>query len=563
MNNLLIFILSFYFCLISVLAYGNFFERFFLEKKNVKDNINIYTGFYGLMFLTLISLITSYFIQHNYYHNVILHGLGFVYFFSSNFKKNKKFYKHIFYITIFCFLVLFISKTHDDFSYYHLPFTKFLTEHNIIFGMGHLNLGYNFLSSLFFLNSTFYLPLIELYSFHFSIIFFLIFFNYFLLKNIFSFKTHEFFKYFYFLTFIFFNLSFNRLAEFGMDKSGQLLIVILIIKLFEIIITTEEKKKLDQIILLLPLFGLCISIKTYFLSYILLSFSIVLLNGKILKNLNYIIFSKSFFFFLLILLSIFSHHFISTGCIISPLPYLCFEDNFKWARSINDVKELSIWLEQWSKAGAGPDFRVDDVSNYIKNFNWVLNWYEKYFLVKFLDQIGILFLSIIFIFLFFKKFIKSNNKIFFKKEFFIFYFILIIIFYIWFTHHPTLRYGGYSIFYLLVAFPFSIILYKLRNKNDYLKKFKFLIIFIILIVNLKNFNRINNEIERSDIYSFKNFPYFSIDKKEFTKKEYETGLTIHTAFPCWATPSPCGSISNFNNLRVYKEKGYNFIQRKK
>ena len=81
MSNIVIFILSFYFCLISVLGYGNFFQRILLDKKNINENIDVYTGFYGLMFLTLISLITSYFVQHNYYHNVILHGLGFVYFF--------------------------------------------------------------------------------------------------------------------------------------------------------------------------------------------------------------------------------------------------------------------------------------------------------------------------------------------------------------------------------------------------------------------------------------------------------------------------------------------------
>ena len=81
MNNLLIFILAFYFCLISVLAYGNLFQKIFLDKKIINDNITIYTGFYGLMFLTLISLFTSYFIQHNFYHNVTLHGFGFIYFF--------------------------------------------------------------------------------------------------------------------------------------------------------------------------------------------------------------------------------------------------------------------------------------------------------------------------------------------------------------------------------------------------------------------------------------------------------------------------------------------------
>ncbi len=59
---------------------------------------------------------------------------------------------------------LLISKTHDDFSYYHLPFTKYLTEQKIIFGMGNLGHGYKLISSLFFLNSTFYLPFLEYFS---------------------------------------------------------------------------------------------------------------------------------------------------------------------------------------------------------------------------------------------------------------------------------------------------------------------------------------------------------------------------------------------------------------
>ena len=63
----------------------------------------------------------------------------------------------------------------------------------------------------------------------------------------------------------------------------------------------------------------------------------------------------------------FSHHFISTGCFISPLPHFCL-DQYNWARDLNDVKQLSIWVEQWSKAGASPTFIVENGENYIKKF---------------------------------------------------------------------------------------------------------------------------------------------------------------------------------------------------
>ena len=106
--------------------------------------------------------------------------------------------------------------------------------------MGNLLHGYKLLSSLFFLNSTFYLPFIEYFAFHFSSLYFLIFFNFFLFKEIISKKNHEVTKYLYLFALVFFNLSFNRIAEYGTDKVGQLLIVLLIIKIFQI--TCFEKK---------------------------------------------------------------------------------------------------------------------------------------------------------------------------------------------------------------------------------------------------------------------------------------------------------------------------------
>ena len=166
---------------------------------------------------------------------------------------------------MFTVSALLISKTNDDFSYYHLPFTKYLTEHKIIFGMGHLNHGYNLLSSLFFLNSIFYLPKIEFYSFHFTIIFFSYFFNFFVLNEIFNSKNHEIIKFLYLLSFTYFNLSFNRLAEYGTDKPGQLLIVILVIKLLQIVSFEKKENQVKQILFLIPLLAYCITLKTYFL----------------------------------------------------------------------------------------------------------------------------------------------------------------------------------------------------------------------------------------------------------------------------------------------------------
>ena len=559
MFDIVIFISAYLFLLFSILGYGIFFYRLSFEKLDDLSHENsIYIGFYGLFFVTLISLFTSLFLSHNLLHNSLLHIFGVFYFLTIKIKNKKEFSKIIFFISIIVFSALLISKTHDDFSYYHFPFTKYLTENKIIFGMGNINHGYNLLSSLFFLNSTFYLPLIGYYSFHYSTVFFLIFFNFFIFKEILSSKNEDLIKFLFILALSFFNLSFNRIAEYGTDKPGQLLISILVIKLIQIVLFNKEKEKISKIIFLLPLLAYCISLKTYFLPYIILGLIIFTLKPDVIKSLKSIFNSKSFIFFSLILIIYFFHHFVSTGCIISPLAATCFEDQFSWARK--DMIKLSIWVEQWSKAGAGPNFRVENVQDYIKNFNWVPNWAEKYFYIKVLDQLAILFSSIIVLFLIFKDFkFNQKNRIKLDKKLIFFYILILIIFLTWFSKHPTLRYGGYAIVFLIISIPVSVLISNLKNRNFFNKRLKFFIIFVIIVFNFKNINRIGKEIERGDHYKFQDFPFFALKEKDYKIYDYEAGLKIYSAHHCWSTPTPCGQV----NERVYvkKFKNYYFIHK--
>ena len=554
MLDILIFILSYFFLLFSIIGYGIFFQKIsYGEFKDFDQENSIFIGFYGLFFVTLISLLTSLLLPHNLIHNSLLHIFGILYLFITKVKNKRKFLIYISFIAVAVFAALLISKTHDDFSYYHFPFTKYLTENKIIFGMGNINHGYNLLSSLFFLNSTFYLPLIGYYSFHFSIIFFLVFFNFFLLKEIFSQKNNEVIIFLYILAFSFFNLSFNRIAEYGTDKPGQLLIVILVIKLFQILFFEDENKQILKVTFLFPLLALCISIKTYFLPYIILGISILILRNSIFNNIKKIFYSKSFLFFIFILLIYFSHHFISTGCIVSPLAATCFEDQFDWAR--RDMIRLSIWVEQWAKSGAGPNFRVENVQDYIANFNWVSNWAERYFYAKVLDQLAILVSSIVILFILFKNLnFNQKKKLKLDKKIIFFYFLILIIFFIWFSKHPTLRYGGYAIAFLTLSIPVSLIISNFNNRGSFTKRFKFFILFVIIVFNFKNVLRIEKEIERGDHYKFIDFPYFALKNKDYKIYQYEDGLKIFSAHHCWATPTPCGQV----NERVYVEKHKNY-----
>ena len=498
--------------------------------------------------------------SHNFTHNILLHSIGIFLFIFLEVKNKKNYLQIILLISLIIFSALLISKTHDDFSYYHLTFTKYLTEQKVIFGMGILGHGYKLISSLFFLNSTFYLPFIEYFSFHFSLLFFLIFFNFFIFKEIVSKNTHEVIKILYIFAFSFFNLSFTRISEYGTDKAGQLLIVILTIKLFHYTCFDKTKTKLYNILFLIPLLGFCITLKTYFLSYILLGLVIFFLDEKIIKNFTSIFTSRSFFILFISLSIYFIHHFISTGCLISPLSYTCFGDNLYWADNSKYYKEISLWLEQWAKAGAGPNFRVDDPLEYIQNFNWVSHWIEKYFLGKFLEQLGLLLAVFLIIFLLFKNFKLKNELLILNKKTLCFYLIILSIFFIWFTKHPSLRYGGYSIVFLTLSIPMAIMFQCVKNRNNFRDKFKYFVIFIIIVFNLKNITRIDNEFKRTDLYKFDNFPFFAIPEKKFIFEKTSSGLTIYkTIGHCWNTPTPC--IGSHSKINVKKNNGYYFIYR--
>ena len=560
MSDIIIFFLIFYILLISVIGYGILFQNLcFGHIGNSKDQNEIYLGFYGLFLITFISLISSLFVPHNFLHNIILHLFGVLLFIFLKFINKKDYLKNIFLISLFVLSALLISKTHDDFSYYHLPFTKYLTEQKIIFGMGNLGHGYKLISSLFFLNSTFYLPFIEYFSFHFSLLFFLIFFNYILLKEIVSEKTHEVIKFLCIFALTFFNLSFNRIAEYGTDKAGQLLIVVLIIKIFQHICFDNNKLKVNSVLILLPLLAFCISLKTYFLSYVLLGVTIVLLDTKLSKSIKTLCYSRSFLIMSISLSTYFFHHFISTGCFISPISLTCFGDNLDWASSSIKYKELAMWLEQWAKAGAGAGYRGEDPLDYIKNFNWISHWIEKYFVGKFLDQLVVLTAVFFGVFLFFKNFKLTSDSLTINKKIVFFYSIILVIFFIWFTKHPSLRYGGYSIVFLTISIPLAILFQKVVNKKTFKKNFKYLVLLIVVIFNFKNINRINKELQRTDLYKFDDFPYYAIPEKKFVSEKTSSGLTFfRTSGHCWNTPTPCtGSLKS--KIGVKKMNGYYFL----
>ena len=134
-------------------------------------------------------------------------------------------------------------------------------------------------------------------------------------------------------------------------------------------------------------------------------------------------------------------------------------ENYSWSVPVSEAKQMHLWFEQWSKAGAGPTFRIENPEIYVSKFNWVENWLNFYFFNKVSDNILLIILISVVIF-----FILSFNSI--KKvkidktksNFKFFYILVLFLFFEWFYNHPSLRYGGYTLLALIFFNDFATLL---------------------------------------------------------------------------------------------------------
>ena len=515
--------LSFYVVIIlSVIGYGLLFQNVLRNITYVEFEYNLLGS---LLFLILLSFLTHFFFNHGYIHNIVILTIGIISFIFFFFKKKKIFEKYLNYIClIFGILIIafLTTKTHDDFPYYHFPYTYYLTQENLMIGVGNLVHAFRTPSSIFYLNSLFYLPIIEYFLFNMGAILIFGFSNLILifkLKNDLNDKKYDFIFFLTFLSFLFINIFFYRLAEHGTDRSAQILIFILFIEVFNLFRkSTSIKQNFTKIFILL---GLIISLKAFYVLYLIILIPILYLFKK--KKI-FLDFFKNFYFyifcfvgFFLILINIFN-----SGCIVYPVSISCFS-NLEWS-TFNEAKASNDWFEQWAKAGAGPNHRVDNPENYIKGFNWVPNWIELYFFNKVSDFILGLSLLLTIVFFSFNSKNKKNIKI--KKQNFYIYLIIIILFFEWFYNHPSLRYGGYILIALITFVPFSIYISKYISIKSFKKKIIFFIFFSLIIFVGRNVNRINNEVKKYD-YNLFSYPYYYLDDTHFRVDKFVDNMLLN------------------------------------
>ena len=177
-------ILLFFLCTLAItystLGYGYLANRYLrLSFSNIGLN-----GILGLFILSVLSSYTHLFFPHNYLHNLIIILFGLVIFFKIK-QRNRNDLKLVIFAIFLLIIFLIISKTNEDFGYYHLPNSLQFSHFKVQFGLGNLNHGFKHISSLFLLMSLNYLPIIEYYLFNLTNFLFYTFFILFLYKEIF------------------------------------------------------------------------------------------------------------------------------------------------------------------------------------------------------------------------------------------------------------------------------------------------------------------------------------------------------------------------------------------
>ena len=520
MSQLITIILFYFLILFSILGFGRIVTIF-----NSNYQVSSFDGLIGISILILISFITNLFFPHNLIHNSIVITFGlflFIFDLKNNFSNRIKEIKLILLVFSIIFIGILLYKNHDDFYYYHFPYSLILTNFEKIFGLGNLNHGFRTPSSIFYLNSLFYLPGIKYFLMNSGAIYIFGFVNLVLIELIVKYlkqNSQNFILFLSVLSFVYINSKFSRFSEHGTDLSAIILIFLMAVYYYENVnsinkISRSEFFK-EYFIKINILFILIISLKTFYIIYLLIYLAWLYENKSFfLKKGSFTLIIKNFstYVFILILFFVFFTIFSNTGCLIYPASFTCFEQ-FSWSIPIGTVEQMNLWYEQWSKAGAGPNFRVENPEIYILKFNWVPNWFEMYFFTKVSDNIFVIILVslITYLILSFKNKRKNNCK----YKYLLFYILLIILFFEWFYNHPALRYGGYSLIALIIFIPISLLISGYVFNLNILKKRIYFLMFLSTFIFLsKNISRISNEIDKYNYKPVKS-SFFYLNKDGF------------------------------------------------
>ncbi len=519
---------------------------------NTKSNffINI---FFGFIVISLIITLTHLFFKINFLISTSIFFLGIILFFNN--KKHLIFLEKknllLYFTIIFLLIPIFVSqKYHEDFGYYHLPYSLAFIEEKIVFGFANIDQAFVYNSIWLNLYPMFF---IENKNFNFlTLPSFLLFLSFiiFAINNITQKKNQiKNSDYYLIITLFYFLLKFTRISEFGVDFPAIIFSVLSIFYFIKFYETKEnlEKKTFFYFNLAFSVFSILIKLSTAIV--IILPIYIYFSN---FKNLKFYIFSFKFIIIIFLCLVFFTQQFIYTGCLLFPTNLTCLNVSWFNPDHINLTKKLELVNKSYSLA---KDIYTPE--EYLSNFNWFLFWIKRNSL-EITEHLFTMILPLL-VFVFVLKKRLEKDLVFQKRSILTFFIILGLLF--WLNYSPVYRFAIH-IFITLVFLFFSGIL---TSRKFSTKKFVIFISIFLIFSFSKNILRISDteklflgiqKVENKYIINNKisnkyaNIYYPDIERNK--KNSWQGRL-------CWNTPFIC----SYNKLDVSKKNGYLVVNKLK
>ena len=470
---------------------------------------------------TILLLILSYIIYLTIGTNLIINStilfIGlFLNFFNTKIFKNIT-HKSFLLLFLSIFLILVISKTHEDFNNYHFFSINEIFNHNLRIGISKLNGYFIHISLLTHNQSLLVLPYFKFKLVHLPI--FLIYFStlgYFITilfeKKV---KTDE---VFYALLCIFILLiKFNRLSEYGYDYISHFILLIVFHKIY--FLNSDNSEVVKSILY----FVLTVLIKPISLLFLPLMFFILYKKGFLfLKSIP----KSRYFLIFTLMIVLFSSSLFKTGCIFYPVNKTCFSaEVISWSKkdSLKNYSEIvTLWAKGYWVQDNSKYEKINDTKIFLQNFKWFKFWIEKHFFYKIFEFLLIIIGSVILIYIYFKKdnsTLGRNNK-----DTLVMFLLSLFSILFWLNTVPQFRFGFSSI----IIFTYLSCKYFV-NLNIYFSKKKFfhLLILGLLVLNIKNVDRIISEFERNDFYKFKDFPFYNEKLIKYDYSNFKVKKFLH------------------------------------
>ena len=564
----------------TVISSGLISNKYFFRFK-INENFSE-LGILGIITLSTISFLLHFLTPLNTLISNFIYIFPLILIFTEKFSRKKIIELSKYCLIFSIIIVVYLSYSNfyrPDAGWYHLPFSRLVSDFKIIAGTASLHPMFGTTAILQYLSSVFHNSVLGINGILFVnpiiLVLFLVFFF-----NNFVKESQPILKFFSLVILFSIFIEMNRNSELGNDAPGYLFYFYLIYSFIRSNLVAGYKNESFKFLSLISVF--CFFIKSLYIFALAIPLFIFIKERLFLKINNY--FHTASF----VLIAWLFKNLIMTGCLIYPLNFTC-SDKLSWYSSDSkfeiSAKNTSQFSELHSKGW--PDFseekqyylnyddQLSDKNDFLKNFNWFdeyLNQGRIYNITKKIDYL--IPVLILFLLISFLKLRKNLRKNFFKinrglskiNYSFLFYssiaFTIIV-----FLKLPDARYFfGYllvSIFLMIIYFidtKFLLLKKKITNTSN---------IFLIILFSvflLKNSVKIISQSENTsplpNLYS--NETIFDFRKKTTDDNNifniYYTD-NVYSKFAseklCSYHKSPCiQNRSILDQFNVKKVNGY-------